>query len=170
MKAKKATLIKLLLISLLAVTIVFIISPQDKAASINNENKDLTELVIRKSDSTQITFFVEIASDSKQREKGLMFRESMAKDNGMLFIFDKEKIVEMWMKNTQIPLDMLFIGKDMTIKHIATNTKPQSLDIISSGVEVIAVLEINAGLSDKNGIKTGDILIKPDVSNIYENK
>jgi uncharacterized membrane protein (UPF0127 family) len=88
---------------------------------------------------------------------------SLPKNNAMLFIFEESQVIEMWMKNTVIPLDMLFIDKNNVITKIVTNTTPFSLVMISSKNPVNRVLEINAGLSDKLGIKVGKVVkIKGD--------
>ncbi|MEZ5690923.1 MAG: DUF192 domain-containing protein [Rickettsiales bacterium] len=103
---------------------------------------------------------VEIASTIKQLEIGLMYRKNLPKDNGMLFLFNKEQKIYMWMKNTYISLDMLFIDNSGKIVYIAENTTPNSLDIISSGnIPARAVLELNAGDVKKNGISIGDKVI-----------
>ena len=101
-------------------------------------------------------FNVEIASTTGEMERGLMFRKSLAPDAGMLFVFDKPQPVVMWMKNTLISLDMLFIDAQGTITHIAPNAKPKSLDMIDSKGPVLAVLELRGGICEKKNIKVGD--------------
>ena len=107
--------------------------------------------------STGTRFFeVEIATTSQQRGRGLMDREFLARGEGMLFLYDSEQMVSMWMKNTLIPLDMLFMDGYGIIRHIARETEPLSLDIISSRVPVMAVLEIPGGVAKDLGIAVGD--------------
>ena len=106
-------------------------------------------------------FTIEVAKDDAQRAKGLMFRQSMAPDHGMLFDFGVDQPVSMWMKNTYIALDMLFLKADGTIHRIAERTEPMSERTISSGGTIRGVLEINAGMSEKLGIKAGDRIIHP---------
>lgn len=101
-------------------------------------------------------FQVEVMRDDAQRARGLMFRRSMAADHGMLFDFDQPMPVNMWMKNTYLPLDMVFIRSDGTIARIAADTEPLSTKVISSGEPVLAVLELNAGTAAKFGIRPGD--------------
>jgi uncharacterized membrane protein (UPF0127 family) len=101
-------------------------------------------------------FQVEIADDPRERALGLMFRMSMAEDEGMLFDFGTEEPASFWMKNTYIPLDMLFIKADGTIESIAERATPLSERSIRSQGAVRYVLEINGGLSDKFGIEAGD--------------
>lgn len=107
-------------------------------------------------DSGATLFTVEIAETEAQRERGLMFRQRLPQDRGMLFDFGKPKPVAMWMKNTYIPLDMLFIRADGTIAYIAENTVPKSLDAIGVQEPVLAVLELAAGTAKRIGIRAGD--------------
>lgn len=102
------------------------------------------------------SFSVEVMRDDESRSRGLMFRRAMAPEHGMLFDFQKVERVAMWMKNTYLPLDMLFIRPDGSIARIATNTEPLSTKVIPSGEPVVAVLELNAGVTAKLGIKAGD--------------
>ncbi len=101
-------------------------------------------------------FSVEIADESEERSRGLMFRETMLPTHGMLFDFGETAPIMMWMKNTPLSLDMLFIKEDGTIARIANNTKPFSTAIISSGEPVSHVLELNAGIAKQIGAKPGD--------------
>lgn len=101
-------------------------------------------------------FTVEIAETEEQRSRGLMFRQRLPEDRGMLFDFGKPRQVTMWMKNTYISLDMLFIREDGTIAYIAENTVPKSLDTIGVAEPVLAVLELAGGVSRKHGIRAGD--------------
>lgn len=100
-------------------------------------------------------FTVELALNSRQHAQGLMFRQRMAPDAGMLFVYRREEPTAMWMKNTLIPLDMLFITRDGTILRIAERTVPMSEAIIGSGGPVVAVLELNAGTASRLGLKPG---------------
>jgi uncharacterized membrane protein (UPF0127 family) len=103
-----------------------------------------------------VTFAVEVMRTDEDRAKGLMFRRYMPEDRGMLFDFKEPQPVSMWMKNTYIPLDMVFIRKNGTIARIAEDTEPLSTRTIASGEEVLAVLELNGGAAQKAGIKAGD--------------
>mgnify|MGYP001449035758 CR=1 FL=1 len=102
------------------------------------------------------TFQVEVARNDADRAQGLMYRRSMPANQGMLFDFGRVQPVSMWMQNTYLPLDMLFIRPDGTIARIAANTEPLSTRTIPSGEPVLAVLELNAGTTAKLGIKAGD--------------
>jgi uncharacterized protein len=106
-------------------------------------------------------FQVEIADTEAAREKGLMFVKSLPEGQGMLFDFHQEAEVSFWMKNTYIPLDMIFIRSDGRILRIAENTKPLSEEIIPSGGPVLAVLEVIGGTARKFGIAPGDRVAFP---------
>lgn len=101
-------------------------------------------------------FAVEVMRTPAQLEKGLMFRRFLPADRGMLFDFKTEQPVMMWMKNTYISLDMIFIGKSGRVTSIAANAEPLSEHIINSGGPVLAVLEVNAGTAARIGLKVGD--------------
>lgn len=101
-------------------------------------------------------FQVEVMRTGEQRARGLMHRRYLPADRGMLFDFARVEPVAMWMENTYIPLDMLFIRADGTIARIAENTEPLSQRTIPSGEPVLSVLEINGGVSRTLGIKPGD--------------
>ena len=99
---------------------------------------------------------VEIADTDATRARGLMFRRSLAPDRGMLFVYDGADILSMWMRNTYISLDMVFLKADGRIQNIVRNTEPFSEDVISSTGPVSAVLEIAAGGAERYGLKPGD--------------
>jgi uncharacterized membrane protein (UPF0127 family) len=101
-------------------------------------------------------FEVEIATNDRERETGLMYRKSVPEGTGMLFDFGEEREVVMWMKNTYVPLDMIFIRANGTIARIAENTTPLSEARIYSGPPVKGVLEVAAGTVRKYGISVGD--------------
>jgi uncharacterized membrane protein (UPF0127 family) len=101
---------------------------------------------------------VEVMRDEAGREQGLMNRRYLPADRGMLFDFHTEQPVLMWMKNTYIPLDMIFISRAGVVTHIAENAEPLSEAIISSGGPVYAVLEVNGGFARKIGLKKGDVV------------
>ncbi len=120
----------------------------------------LEKLAIRASGGVH-PFEVEVARTVEERSRGLMHRRYMPADRGMLFDFGVDGPVAMWMKDTFIPLDMLFIRKDGTIARIAENTEPHSTRTISSGEDVRSVLELNGGTAAKLGIKAGDRVLHP---------
>jgi uncharacterized protein len=104
---------------------------------------------------------VELAVTDEERERGLMFRRSVPESTGMLFDFKRDQEVTMWMKNTYVSLDMIFIQSDGRIRRIAENTETESLKIIPSGGPVRAVLEVAAGTARKLGIEPGDRVASP---------
>lgn len=106
--------------------------------------------------SGRTRFFVEIADNDAEREKGLMFRKEVAPDRGMLFDFKTPREVAFWMKNTLIPLDIIYIRTDGTVLSIARNTTPLSETPIPSGGPVVAVLELAGGRAGQIGLMPGD--------------
>ncbi len=106
-------------------------------------------------------FAVELAVTDEERARGLMFRKELPVGQGMLFDFKRDQIVTMWMRNTYIPLDMIFIRADGRIARIAADTQPLSEQIISSGVPVRSVLEVIGGTAKKLGITAGDRVAHP---------
>jgi uncharacterized protein len=106
-------------------------------------------------------FSVEIATTEEEKTTGLMYRKELADGKGMLFDFSPEQQVSMWMKNTYIPLDMIFIRADGRILRIAENTEPLSTKIIPSGGLAKAVLEVIGGTAKKYGIAPGDRVAHP---------
>ena len=105
-----------------------------------------------------IQYHVEVAKTDEEQAMGLMNRLDLKNNSGMLFLFDNEKKASFWMKNTFIPLDIIFINKNGSINRIYKNTKPKSLKRIKSKGEVLAVLEINAGEANKNNIGNGSFI------------
>jgi len=106
-------------------------------------------------------FSVEMATTEDEKTTGLMYRKELADGKGMLFDFSPEQQVSMWMKNTYISLDMIFIRADGRILRIAENTEPLSTKIISSGGLAKGVLEVIAGTAQKYGIQPGDRVAHP---------
>ncbi|SDH76261.1 hypothetical protein SAMN05216338_10133 [Bradyrhizobium sp. Rc2d] len=106
-------------------------------------------------------FSVELATTEQEKQTGLMYRKELADGKGMLFDFNPEQEVSMWMKNTYVSLDMIFIRADGRILRIAENTEPMSTKIISSQGPARAVLEVVAGTAQKYGIRPGDRVAHP---------
>lgn len=107
------------------------------------------------------SFAVEVATTEEQLAQGLMYRPSLAADAGMLFDFGGSRPVSMWMKNTLIPLDMLFLADDGRVVGVAERAVPRSLDLISAPEPVRGVLEVNGGTVSRLGIRPGDRLVYP---------
>ena len=117
---------------------------------------EVEPLALELADGSRYDFQVEIAETPQQQTQGLMFRRQMDLFAGMLFIYDHEAERTMWMKNTLIPLDMLFIDKAGRVVSFSERAVPGSLATISSGQPAAAVLELNSGMIRKLGIKPGD--------------
>ena len=121
-----------------------------------------TKLTIMSSDGKSHVFNVELPVTEQQQMTGEMFRTNIPANTGMLFVWPQPQVSEMWMKNCPVPEDMEFIGADGTIKSIAENTVPYSLTNISSGVPVLATLELQGGLTATLNINVGDrVIAKP---------
>lgn len=120
------------------------------------EKFDTQPLTIVTKNGKSHAFTVELAVTPRQREQGLMNRREMAPDHGMLFAFGETRQVFMWMKNTYLPLDMLFIGKDGKIRSIKENARPLDESIIDSKGPIDYVLELNGGTVKRLGIRTGN--------------
>ncbi len=116
-------------------------------------------LAIRTADGRVINFKIWTADTPRRDEQGLMFVHDMDDHAGMLFLFPAGEPVTMWMKNTYMPLDMVFIDDHARIAHIAKHTTPLSLDLISAPGPTRAVLELKGGISDRFGIGIGDRVI-----------
>ena len=114
--------------------------------------------LVLKTATGEHAFHVEIVDTPETRAKGLMFREELADDAGMLFDFKQEREVSFWMSNTLIPLDMIFVGADGVVKTIHVNARPQDLTSIPSQVPVQFVLEIPGGRSEEIGLQPGDVM------------
>lgn len=114
------------------------------------------ELVLVSGAGKRFLFQVEIADSGAERRRGLMYREHLDETHGMLFLYRPARRVSIWMKNTPLPLDILFIDADGRIARIERNAVPLSEKAMSSGVPVRAVLEINGGMAEFLGIAAGD--------------
>ncbi len=113
-------------------------------------------LTISTADGKVHDFSVEVARTPREQELGLMFRTAVASREGMLFVWARAQVSRMWMENTVVPLDMVFIDADGTVGSIAENTVPHSLAIISSTGVTVATLELQGGVTEKLGISVGD--------------
>ena len=123
-----------------------------------------SELVII-SESGEHRFEIEVARTPDEQARGLMYRQSLPPAAGMLFEYGPPQNIAMWMRNTHIPLDMIFIGADWRITRIAQRTVPLSLTTVASEGAVTAVLEVNAGTASRLGIRPGDRVVYKDGSN-----
>ena len=120
------------------------------------------DAVTLRGDWGQARFNIEVADDNAERSRGLMFRESMPASAGMLFVYDRPQRMSFWMRNTLIPLDMLFIDQRGIVRHIHHEAKPLDETPISGGdAPMYSVLEINGGLARRMGLSVGTELRHP---------
>lgn len=124
------------------------------------EGADLQTLEIATKSGVRV-FSVEMAVTDEERARGLMYRKELPEGRGMLFDFKRDQEISMWMQNTYIPLDMIFIRADGRIHRIAQNTEPLSTRIVSSGGAVRAVFEVIGGTAKRLGIAPGDRVAHP---------
>lgn len=128
------------------------------AAKLSENGLRLVPLSIS-SNGKQHDFTVELAATAEEQGRGLMFRTDLAPDRGMIFPFSRARMASFWMKNTVIPLDIIFVRNDGTIESIAANTTPYSLDPVESGEPVTAVLELAGGRAAELAIEPGDKVV-----------
>lgn len=121
------------------------------------------ERLVAETDEGERPFTIEIADDPGERSRGLMFRQEMDKSHGMLFVFEESQPVGFWMKNTPLPLDLVFIGQDGKVRAIEKG-EPFSEAPIAPGEPVRFVLELNAGTAAAAGIEEGDVIRHPAIS------
>ena len=119
------------------------------------------DAVVVKGEWGQARFKVAVADDPQERAQGLMFVEEMRTLEGMIFVYERPQPVAFWMRNTLIPLDMIFVGADGVIDHVHPDAIPGDETSIPGGDEILVVLEINGGLSARLGIAPGDLMQHP---------
>jgi hypothetical protein len=117
--------------------------------------------IVLKTETGDHRFDIEVVNTEQERARGLMYRRSLPQNGGMLFLYDPPQHIVMWMKNTFIPLDMVFIARDGTVHRIESNAEPFSTDRIASGAVVLGVLELNGGAAQRIGLKPGDRIVYP---------
>ncbi len=122
---------------------------------------DLPDKITIKTEKKSQVFRIEVMKSVEERAKGMMFREELAPDRGMLFVFNVVAKQNFWMKNTLIPLDIIFIDETGRIIKVHKMAKPRDEGLIPSGKPVLAVLEIKGGEAEKRGIKAGNRVIYP---------
>ena len=144
--------------------LAFLVLPSVQPMALEAPLSKIEPLTIA-TETDAVMFTVEIADTDELRSRGLMFRQRLPEDRGMLFDFGEPRQVSMWMKNTYISLDMLFIRADGKIAYIAENTVPKSLDTVGVSEPVLAVLELAGGTSRKLGLRAGDTVYHRMFSN-----
>lgn len=125
-------------------------------AQLRLQTFETDQLTIETGNGSRFEFDVELALNGRQHAQGLMYRRNLGERAGMLFVYAREEPVSMWMQNTYIPLDMLFIARDGYVVRVVERAVPQSLETISSGQPVLGVLEIKGGTAERLGIQPGD--------------
>jgi uncharacterized membrane protein (UPF0127 family) len=138
----------------LALTALVVVAPASAQIKLQRFERDV--LAIETADGKRHRIEVELALTGAQHAQGLMYRRSLAQDAGMLFLYSGAGTLSMWMKNTPVPLDMIFIAPDGRIVDIVERTVPYSLETISSRFPASAVLEVNGGTVAQLGIQPGD--------------
>jgi uncharacterized membrane protein (UPF0127 family) len=135
------------------------------AAADNCEKKPLAELlVVIQGGAGPVRVRVEIADREEERARGLMFRNSLAEDAGMLFVYPQEGMRTFWMKNTYLPLDLIFIGSNKRIVGIIENARPLSEDHLSINLPAQYVLEVNGGFARRHAVRIGSSVELPSVT------
>ncbi|MCZ6560526.1 MAG: DUF192 domain-containing protein [Gammaproteobacteria bacterium] len=137
--------------------VFFLVGCPADADGISGFSQTTIRIETRAGRSLEVEVF--LALSREQQTRGLMFVKELGDRQGMLFVYQQSHNISMWMKNTVLPLDMLFIRPDGSIARIEKETVPFSLDSISSGEPVVAVLELNGGVTGKYGIQPGDKVI-----------
>ncbi|MFL2683215.1 MAG: DUF192 domain-containing protein [Alphaproteobacteria bacterium] len=146
-----------------SIYILIFISIAFTNANANKISFQNSSLTIQTKDSEYI-FNIEIAITEKERSRGLMYRKELKQNQGMLFLYPEKQIIKMWMKNTLIPLDMIFINNRGKIIDIFKMTIPKDLTPIGPDVKLKGVLEINGGLTSYLNINKGDFIIHPTLN------
>ena len=151
---------RLVFLGLVGATLLFSSCKDDEEKEIepaNIEFRDDADLYLISSEGDTINMLdIEIADDDYSRETGLMYRESMEENQGMLFIYNRESMRNFYMKNTYIPLDLVFFDADSTIVSFQKDAQPLDETLLPSQVPAQFILEINAGLSERWNLNTGD--------------
>ena len=145
---------RLLSAFVLALTAIAMVVPTSAQIKLQRFERDV--LSIETADGRLHRLEVELAVTGEQHAQGLMYRRSLAEDAGMLFLYRGAGMLSMWMKNTSVPLDMMFIAPDGRIVDIAERTVPYSLETVSSRFAASAVLEVNGGTVSRLGVQPGD--------------
>ena len=158
MKTLRRFFQRMLALGLLALALALALGAPAKA---QGTEFPLSELTVVTADGKRHDFQVELALTHDQRAQGLMHRKTLAPNAGMLFIYETERPISMWMKNTYISLDMIFIGYGGEIRRVVEGTKPLSLDTISSNGPARGVLEVPAGTAARLGIRPGGRVLHP---------
>lgn len=135
------------------------IAGKDDDAEALNREFARSSLQVTGSNARVHTFQVWVADTEARRSRGLMFVKQMKADAGMLFVYPRAQRISMWMKNTDLSLDMVFVAANGRVLNVVSRTTPQSLDTIDSAGAALGVIELNAGTADRLGIRAGSQVI-----------
>ena len=152
-----------LLASLLSLPCLHAATAQDAEPTAAQPTLGQDHLAVVGQDGVRHEFLVELARTPRQQEIGLMFRTSIPAAGGMLFVWPEPQRSAMWMKHCPVPEDMVFVGVDNRIMHIAENTVPYSLADVDSHGLAKATLELQGGITAKLGIRVGDLVQSPEL-------
>jgi uncharacterized membrane protein (UPF0127 family) len=152
---------RMLVATLLWLTVLTAAADVTDDAQRLDQNFERSSLQIATPDARLHTFSIWIADSEPRRERGLMFVDHLDADAGMLFIYPAPQRISMWMKNTHIPLDMVFVAADGRVAKVIENTQPMSLKTLESDKEVTAVIELNAGTAKRLHISAGAQVMHP---------
>ena len=150
-----------LLASLLSLSSLHAAAAQDAEPTAAQPTLKQDHVSVVGQDGTRHDFLVELARTPRQQEVGLMFRTSIPAGSGMLFVWPEPQQSAMWMKHCPVPEDMVFIGTDNRVMHIAEDTVPYSLANVDSGGLAKATLELQGGITARLGIRVGDLVRGP---------
>jgi len=168
LKSSNKKFIIVLVAGVLLIALYFLIKPSDtNMTNKNSTDNNIEHSAFKFTKNGELSFIkkngefitkidIEIADNDLKRERGLMYRDKMKLKQGMLFIFPKEDYQSFWMKNTTLPLDIIFVNKNSEIIKIHKNTTPYSLESYPSGNPAKFVVEVNAGFTDKFNVVEGD--------------
>lgn len=148
--------ISLAFIALCAVPLACLAAPTETVVDPETLRQSRAVVSVVTADKSRFDVRVELARSDEERARGLMYRRKLGVDDGMLFIFPNETVQAFWMKNTYIPLDMIFIKADGTIAGVVENATPETETPRTIGKPSRYVLEVNGGWAKRNGVKTGD--------------
>ena len=143
----------------LSAVLILCAAPAVQAGACRNDTVE-----VRLASGGVARFSVDVADDADERARGLMFRETLARSSGMLFVYERPQHAVFWMRNTLIPLDMVFADATGTVTRVHEGAVPGDETGIDGGTNVAAVLEINGGLARRLGIAPGAVLRHPEVS------
>ncbi len=154
---KFSTIVTILIVLIVIIISIFYLAAHSRDQS-NVKDDNYTRVDFLHTGGTSDTVYVEVADTMQSQEQGLMYRTSMDQDKGMLFVFNQQMIESFWMKNTLIPLDMVFVSGDLTIVDINHNATPNSEVAFTSRAPCKYVVEVNGGYCDEHNVTIGDAI------------